>query len=225
MSFVGTVLTGKQFNELKLNVFKLTNEDENDSGYQYKDGLNKDTLLINEKGECSKGGLYFIELNKIGKWLILCKWIRKVIIPNDAVVYVELDKYRSSDLYLEKRQDIADFEYWKDIDFCRIVLRDNGFALKYIKEQTYELCKIALRENGRSLLFVNEQTPELCKIAVEQNGIALKFVKNQTNAICLSAVKQYGYALAYVLDQTKDICDCAIKQDKYASQYIKKLKI
>ena len=56
----------------------------------------------------------------------------------------------------------------------------------------------AVRQDGYDLAFVNEQTEEICLEAVKKNGYALRFVKEQTEEICLEAVKQNGYALRYV---------------------------
>lgn len=60
------------------------------------------------------------------------------------------------------------------------------------------LWKPTLKQNGYVLKYVKEQTPEICLAAVKQNGCALKYVKEQTPEICLSAVKQDSNALKYV---------------------------
>jgi hypothetical protein len=56
----------------------------------------------------------------------------------------------------------------------------------------------AVKEDGYALKYVKEQTPEICLTAVKQNGYALQYVKEQTPEICLTAVKEDGYALKYV---------------------------
>ncbi len=58
------------------------------------------------------------------------------------------------------------------------------------------------KENGYALRFVKEQTPEICLQAVKQYGLALQYVKEQTFEMCLEAVKQNGNALKYVINQT-----------------------
>ena len=63
-----------------------------------------------------------------------------------------------------------------------------------------EECLEAVKQNGWALQFVKEQTEEICLEAVKQNGWALQFVKEQTEEICLAAVKQDGMALEYVKD-------------------------
>ena len=77
-----------------------------------------------------------------------------------------------------------------------------------------------VKQDGWALRYVKEQTPEICLEAVKKNGYALQFVKDQTEEICLEAVKQNGYALQYVKEQTEEICFEAVKQDGYALQYV-----
>ena len=60
-------LTGSQFNELYKDqkFVKLTNENECHNNFQYKDGLNVDTIKFNPTGLCQPGGLYFYHAGMI----------------------------------------------------------------------------------------------------------------------------------------------------------------
>jgi len=63
----------------------------------------------------------------------------------------------------------------------------------------------AVKQNGYALQHVRDQTPEICLEAVKKHGYALQYVKDQTPEICLEAVKQDGDALKYVnLDVFED---------------------
>ncbi len=77
-------------------------------------------------------------------------------------------------------------------------VKEDGFALLYVKEQTEAICLEAVKKNGYALQYVNEQTEAICLEAVKQNGYALQYVNEQTEAICLEAVKKNGDALRYV---------------------------
>jgi hypothetical protein len=57
---------------------------------------------------------------------------------------------------------------------------------------------LAVKQKGYALQYVKEQTPEICMEAVKENGYALQYVKEQTPEICMEAVKENGYALQYV---------------------------
>ena len=47
--------------------------------------------------------------------------------------------------------------------------------------QTPEICLEAVKQNGYALQYVKEQTLEICLEAVKQNGYALQYVKEQTS--------------------------------------------
>ena len=61
-------------------------------------------------------------------------------------------------------------------------------------------CLEAVKQHGYALQYVKEQTPEICLEAVKKDGLALQYVKEQTKDICLEAVKKDGYALQYAKD-------------------------
>jgi len=58
----------------------------------------------------------------------------------------------------------------------------------------------AVKQNGFTLIYVKEQTEAICIEAVKKNGYVLSYVKEQTETICIEAVKQHGFALRYVND-------------------------
>ena len=56
----------------------------------------------------------------------------------------------------------------------------------------------AVKKDGYALRYVNEQTEQICIEAVKQSGFALRYVNKQTEAICIEAVKQDEDALRFV---------------------------
>ena len=237
--------TGKTFNKKYTGVqfVKLTNIDENHNGYQFKDGLNVDTIPFSTQRDCSPGGIYFCRIDNFVKYLKYgtktMHFIRFVTIPDDAKVFQEHDKYKSDKIILSERYNIFENEKicleavkqnsgvlkyieHQTPEMCLIAVQKDGHALQYVKEQTHDLCLIAIRQNSGALEYVKDQTSELCLIAVRKNGYNLEFVKNQTPEICLAAVKQKGCALQYVKDQdqTHDLCLIAVQQNSAALLYV-----
>ena len=81
----------------------------------------------------------------------------------------------------------------------------DGYALRYVKDQTADICLKAVEKNAYALRYVKDQTTDICLKAVEKNGDALQYVKDQTTDICLKAVEKNAYALQYVnLDVFED---------------------
>jgi hypothetical protein len=91
-------------------------------------------------------------------------------------------------------KDITNYEGDEALE----AVKEDGYALTYVKEQTPEICLAAVKEDGHALQYVKEQTPEICLAAVKEDGHALQYVKEQTPEICLTAVKEESYALKYV---------------------------
>ena len=87
------------------------------------------------------------------------------------------------------------------------LVKDNGMAIKHIKEQSYELCLTAVRQDGYALKYVQNEfkTYDLCLAAVQQDGMALEFVLVQNKEICLAAVRRDTQALKFVRDEFR--CD------------------
>ena len=55
-----------------------------------------------------------------------------------------------------------------------------------------------VEQDGYALRYVEEQTEAICLAAVKQDGYVLQYVKKQNEAICLAAVKRTGDALQYI---------------------------
>ena len=78
-----------------------------------------------------------------------------------------------------KSEELLFFEKWDDKKQCLEAVKQNGYYLQYVKEQTDEICLEAVKQNGDSLQYVKEQTDEICLEAVKQDGDSLQYVKNK----------------------------------------------
>ena len=148
---IGSVYSGKEFNlyvkETNKKLVRLTNESENHNGFQYKTGLNIDTLPFNPLGSCKPGGLYFCDISNFTNFINYkdkkCVNIRNVIIPDDSIIYVENKKYKTDKFILDKPEKI-----FENIELCLVAVKQNGYILKYVKEQTSEICLEAVKQSG-----------------------------------------------------------------------------
>ena len=98
-----------------------------------------------------------------------------------------------------------------------------GYIHSIVKKYEKDLQKV--KQNGYNLKDVKQQTPELCLEAVKQNGYALNYVKEKMAELCLAAVKKTGYALQFVNEQTPELCLAAVKQNRFALQFIRDLQL
>jgi len=89
--------------------YKILNKEENHHGFQYKTGLNIDTIKFNPVGSCEEGGLYFSRKD-IFAFLDCGSCLRKVTLPKDAKVYKDPkspEKWKADKIILGKREKIT----------------------------------------------------------------------------------------------------------------------
>jgi hypothetical protein len=195
--------------------------------FKYQEGLN--IKEFNSIGSCQSGGLYYTTFEHLISFHFRDSHIREVTIPNDAQTYESFDKWRSNKIILGPKLQLKDLPEWSDYVQCRHAVRQNGYALEFVKddEMSQELCQLAVRQNGFALKFVkdDEMSQELCQLAVRQNGFALKFVKDDfmTRQLCYMAIQQNGFALKFVKDDfmTRQLCYMAIQQNECALRVVK----
>jgi hypothetical protein len=136
------------------------------------------------------------------------------------------------------KEDIRTLLFIPDHNFIYeiivIAVKNNGFALKYIKpifiwfskQIIMNIIELAMQNNGLALQYVTDDkiTNDIIEIAVQNNGFALEFVdkKYLTNKIIDFAIKQNGLALQFINKDilTYKICILAIQSNGLALQYV-----
>jgi len=108
-------------------------------------------------------------------------------------------------------------------------VKENGFELRFIDNQTAKICLEAVKTDPLALQFVKEQTPKLCLAAVQRDCRALEFVKDQTQELCLEAIKKslkQGHNISiYIKNVTLDILEYLIKNNiKFDLRKIKNIR-
>lgn len=117
------------------------------------------------------------------------------------------------------------------IDIDKTAVKQNGWALQWVTEQTPELCRIAVCSHTGALKWIKDTSteglyPEICIVAVLVDGYCLDKVLYQTFVICLAAVKSNGCALQYVKvenftkEEYQQLCHAALRNDPYALEYV-----
>ena len=139
------------------------------------------------------------------------------LIPQDYLSDEFLLKYIQENPYILEHSDLEN----KSADFYLQVVQQNGYALRFLRQQTPEICLAAVQQDGEALRYVRQQTAEICLAAVKRNpSLICSRVQQQTPEICLAAVQQNGDLLRYVQQQTPEICLAAVRQDADALKYV-----
>jgi hypothetical protein len=114
----------------KRKFYKLTNEMEIHKGFQFETGLNIDSNPLGLY-EDEYTGLYFCEDNQIYRWIHnpsgLMYHVREVFIPDDAVVCVLLDCFKTNKFYLDEPIPI-----WTNHYFCTEIVKKYNTAIKWV---------------------------------------------------------------------------------------------
>jgi len=238
------MITGKEFNKQHQGkrFVKLTNKYDIANSFKFKEGLNISILKLDKWDNVdTKINLVFYEYEKFGlhinfnRYQMIYMWDVEILDNANVIVLDKLVKcdefiltnkqsiWNTNELYLESiKQCGFNLKHIKNQtdEICSIAIKQHGTALKYVKNQINKLCMDAVKQNGQALQYVKIQTYELCMEAIKQNGLALYWIKNKTNEFNLTAVKQNGSALQYIDTQTDELCIEAVKQDGYALRYV-----
>lgn len=86
--------------------YKIMREDSIHNGLYYKKGLNIDPIPFNPTGSCRAGGMYFAS-SYILNFLDYGPYIREVVIPTGASVYIEDEKIKADRFILGNRIKIT----------------------------------------------------------------------------------------------------------------------
>ena len=109
--------------------------------------------------------------------------MKKQFIEQDGIKYEVVrivEKKEDDQVVIDGLGDVTEYECWYDRKYCLEAVKENGYALSYVKEQTNDLCLEAVKENGYALMYVKEQTKDICLAAVKENGNALMYVNKKT---------------------------------------------
>lgn len=155
------LMTGAQFNELGLKVYKLTNV----SGIHREINYNAGGLIIDtvewNPSKCNVG-MYAVKASQFYRWLdyssLIGKmyWCWTVTAPDDARVYVESAlKIRFDKYILSNRRLISELDEWKDDNFVNAALHHSAKSFTYITNPTAAQIHKALIKNTRYMTSVD----------------------------------------------------------------------
>ena len=227
--------------------YKLLRADMNHRGFKYKEGYNElpEKFDINPK-ICGPGGLYFSDEKDIFGWTINyfttyneSILIAKVTLLNDsqfvAMIMNTFDNiydnnynsYKTDKLILSEIQTLENYFLYNS-HMRLLAVKQHGFNLRFIKEQTVEICLEAIKTYYFSKTYMISPYREEYEIylkKIEDATYELTNAKTQTYDICINAVRLCGMLLRFVdvKFQTPEtyikICVEAMKQDGNAIIY------
>ncbi|BCS83584.1 putative repeat protein [Cotonvirus japonicus] len=101
--------------------FKITNENENHHGFQYKDGINYLIKPFSTEGSCVRGRLYFTKSKYILRFLYFGVYLREIHLPTDNPDFKMIkdssgDKYGANMIILGTKRELKNPETFKYLE-------------------------------------------------------------------------------------------------------------
>ena len=103
---------------------------------------------------------------------------------------------------------------------CLIAVKQNGYAIRYIKCQFPELADIAIAQQASAIQFVSAPTPEQLSIAFDKDPNVIAYIKNPTYEQQLNAVSRKGGTIQYIDNPSNELLEIAIENEPMALGYI-----
>ena len=159
--------------------YKITNQKENHNGFQYKTGLNTDTVPWNPTDSCQAGGFYFCDIKDILGFLNYGVWLREVTLPEGEEIYKDPkgNKYKAHQIILGKRRDLRKVSTWK-------FLIKNGANIRALNDSALRLASAGghldvvkyLIEHGANVHALNDLA--LCWASARGHLDVVEYLKN-----------------------------------------------
>ena len=244
--YIGNTISGKHLNELLdgMPLLKFMNDDDVHFGMQYVTGDNLDILPFKDSGKCRRGGLYVTTLKNFALyWHKYGSYARRVRINPTTLVYVEKNKFKCDEIYLEEKmlkedllkmlfteyiQYLMDNKSKEDTENFILTMTKKSYVIRFIEPRflTQNILMKIVEYDSYALQYIVDEmkTPELLMEAVKNDGDALELISDEmrTPELLMEAVKNDGNALQYIEDKmrTPELLMEAVKNDGNALQYI-----
>ncbi len=221
--------TSSSLDNIDLDKFvKVTNFECIHNGFKFKGGLNTDTIPFKTEWDCCAGGIYFCKLRDMARWLDYTNacWIWDVKIPeidekgNNVEVKHYENKSKASSIFLSNKRLIKDLDLWNNKEFQIEAVKQNGLAIRFIKDPNEELKLLSVKENGSAIRHIKDPSEEMKLEAIKQSGYAIQYIKDPSEELKLQAVKRDGYAIQYILNPSEELQLEAVSQNPLSIDFI-----
>lgn len=207
-------ITGTEFNKQfkGIPLYKFTNHEETHYGaeyidkYKYKDGINIDPNPFDiSEGRWSKGSLYFASPKDITLWLDGSKYVRDVIVPNNARVCVYSNRIKADKIILGPRIKIIDSNLLNDEDLQKQLVSENGCAITYINHPTEEVKRIAVQEDGSAIQYIENPSEEVKRLAIIDHGANIRYIKDPSVELQKMAIMKGCTNIQYIENPSEEV--------------------
>lgn len=216
-SLLYTRLSYKEFMEKNPNYKACKFIGNNFDGFEYKLGVNTDHKKFNPTTH--EGGLHFTDFSDIFDYEDYGDNIAMIELFDNEPIYLRRCEYKTPKFKITKIMTKSEFINSLNENELKMFAKKYPRFIKLIPNPTEYFYKLVVQQNGLALKYIKTQTDDICKLAVQQNGLALEHVKTQTDDICKLAIQQTPFAYGHVLNKTEELYDLAVKQNSCIPDY------
>ena len=175
----GLTMYGVEFNKIYKNTdfYILTKSHEIYYGQKIETGLNISNKFIPYICD-DTSGFHFVNLINLVPLTDYKRYIRKVKIPNDAIIYIGFEQFKTNKFILEDKIEIKNFNKWQDPIFQPIAAKIDPCTLRFMNNTTEETQLNAVKYNGLSIAFIKNPSNKVKKCALHENPQASHYIKN-----------------------------------------------
>ena len=166
--------------------------------YGIKLGVNYCIDQFIPESDNKENNIKFTDENTIFIESIYGDVVADIVIPNDAICYLDYKYIKSNKIIVKSITNINEHKLGKSYVFFKNAILYNN-----------KILDSADKNNTTLIQHINKKIEDICLMAVKYDGCLLKYINNQTHDICLEAVKQNKNAIDYVKSLTKSICIAA----------------
>ncbi len=208
------------------NTYKLTSRSSCHNGFQYREGMNRDTLPFrnDDMSECAAGGLYYSYGTDILYWTRYIEkkmyYIWDVTVPEDALQVKYRCKSKANYFRLSNRRRIKDLPDWADEDFCRQALTYNCYNIRFIHNPTDSMMLSAVTRDGRLIRYLPKAPHGVRKRAVSQTPYAVLYIENPNEQLPIMAILQKPRLIQFITKPSRYVQMTAVKYDMTCFRFI-----
>jgi len=105
---------------------------------------------------------------------------------------------------------------------CLIAVKQNGYAIRHIKNQFSELIDLAISQQASAIQFAIDPSPDQIERAFEKDPNVIAYINNPTYEQKLNAVSRKGGTIQYIDDPSDELLEIAVENEPMCLGYILK---
>jgi DNA-dependent RNA polymerase auxiliary subunit epsilon len=128
---------------------------------------------------------------------------------------IDSESYKSNNIRLSNPRCI-----WEDPNYYIDIIKQNGYAIKYITHQSDTLQLEAVKQNGEAIKYIDNPSEALQMEAVKKDAYNIRYIKDPPETVQLEVVKQKGHLIQYINNPYESVQLMAVENNPFNINHI-----